>query len=295
MTNQNKTIKEYVHGLKPSLLGKIIYYCLPYRKRTVLKNMAFVFNKSLNKHEIQTLAICFYSHLLKSFVENVKFHCLSPDKLDKKITVEGEDHILNAIKHKKGVLILTGHLGNWEFAPISGIKKFTSPQCKFYFIRRMIKIKCIEKALFARYHQAGLRVIPNKNAISTATDVLEKNNAVIFVMDQHTKIEGKSAKRGIAVDFFGKKAGTYRTLAMLARYSGAHVLPATSFRQPDGHHVLKFYPAIPWQSHENNKEEIYLNTLAYNQLLEKMILEHPEQWIWSHRRWKLKDPTDVKS
>lgn len=86
---------------------------------------------------------------------------------------------------------------------------------------------------------------------------------------------------------FGKKAGTYRSLATISRHTGIPVIPAASYRLPNGKHVLEFHDPIPWKDYETTQESLYRNTLAYNQALEKIILAHPEQWNWMHKRWKL--------
>ena len=93
---------------------------------------------------------------------------------------------------------------------------------------------------------------------------------------------------GVAAEFFGKKAGTYRSLASISRNTGVPVVPAAGYRLLNGRHVLEFYEPIVWQDYPTTQESIYRNTLAYNQALERIILEHPEQWLWLHKRWKLK-------
>jgi KDO2-lipid IV(A) lauroyltransferase len=251
--------------------------------------MQLVFGDRLNKEETRQLAQSFYAHFIRSFKENIVMRFLSEKKIIDKVKVEGATHLSEALSHGKGVLILTGHLGNWEFAPIGGILQFKTLRGCFYFIRRTLKVKWIEKLLFSRYHKAGLKVIPAKDAVNQACDALEKNKLVVFVMDQHAQVTraGNCRKDGVPVEFFGKKAGTYRSLAMIARYSGAKVVPAASYRRKDGEHVLAFYPEIPWQSFAKSSDAISHNTLSYNQALEQFILKHPEQWIWMHKRWKL--------
>ena len=116
-------------------------------------------------------------------------------------------------------------------------------------------------------------------------DVLEKNHAVVFVLDQHASLANRD---GVAAEFFGKKAGTYRSLASISRHTGVPVVPAAGYRLPNGQHVLEFFEPIVWKDYPTTQESIYRNTLAYNQALEKIILAHPEQWLWLHKRWKLK-------
>ena len=104
---------------------------------------------------------------------------------------------------------------------------------------------------------------------------------IVFPFDQHAR-----PPDGIAVDFFGHPAWTFKSLAIIALATGAPVLPATSWREADGHHVLRFGdPLLPIEA-ANTNDAIRLNTRLYNETLERLILARPEQWYWVHRRWK---------
>nr|WP_256478806.1 lysophospholipid acyltransferase family protein [Legionella sp. 27cVA30] len=270
-----------------SWAGRLIYHCLPYRRQVILNNINQAFGKILDEQQRIHLAKAFYSHLATSLKEMCVLRFMSEEKLREKVEVRGHERVLSIAEAGKGVLILTGHFGNWEFAPLGGILNFKQFKGQFHFIRRTLGSKTIERILFRRYYRAGLHVIPKKNSLQQVCTALEEKHAVVFVLDQHASLANRD---GIAVEFFGKKAGTYRSLASLARHTNLPIIPAASYRLPDGRHVLEFFEPIPWQDYATTQESIYRNTLAYNQALERMILAHPEQWMWLHKRWKLKEP-----
>lgn len=273
-----------IEKLKPGLAGQLLYYLLPYRKKIILANINRALGDKLTLHQQKHLAKAFYAHMMRSIKENIAMRFMSQEQLKARAEVRGVEHVMQVVRQNKGVAILTGHFGNWEFAPIAGIANFEQFKGQFHFIRKTIGSKSIERLLFKRFYQAGLHVIPKKNSLDLVCDALDKNHAVVFVMDQHACISNKD---GIEVEFFGKKAGTYRSLATLARYTGVPVVPASSYRLENGKHVLEFFPAIEWQDFNRSRDAIYYNTLAYNQALERMILAYPEQWLWLHKRWKL--------
>lgn len=273
-----------IDRLKPSLLGRVLFRLLPYRKKVVMANIDKVYGDNLSPLQKKHLAQAFYSHLIRSLKENVLMRFMSQDKIKASAEVRGHEHLFKVAEQNKGIAILTGHFGNWEFSPIAGISSFEEFKGQFHFIRKTIVNKRIEKILFHRFYQAGLNVIPKQNSLDLVCDALDKNHAVVFVMDQHACISNRD---GIEVEFFGEKAGTYRSLATIVRYTGVPVIPAASYRLPCGKHVLEFYEPIKWQEHTRSRDAMYYNTLAYNQALEKMILAHPEQWLWLHKRWKL--------
>jgi KDO2-lipid IV(A) lauroyltransferase len=278
-------LEKQITELPVSFWGRMIYKYMPYKRQVILANIERVYGNRLQDAQKKHLAKAYYSHLLKSFKEALQLRFMNEAKLRDLVEVRGHEHMLGVVAQQKGVLVLTGHFGNWEVAPIGGVLNFKEFQGQFHFIRRTLSIKSIERSLFKQYYQAGLNVIPKKNSLDKVCAALEQNHAVIFVLDQHASLVNRD---GIAVEFFGEKAGTYRSLATLSRYTGVPVIPAAGYRLPNGKHVLEFYDPIPWKDYETAAESLYQNTLAYNQALERIILAHPEQWNWMHKRWKLK-------
>lgn len=279
-------LTQQIAALSPTFWGRVLYFLFPYRRKIIRANIQQVFGDQLSPSEKNQLIKAFYSHLATSIRENIHLRFMSEDTLKQKVKVRGEEYPLAVANEGRGVLILTGHLGNWEFAPIGGILNFKAFQGQMHFIRRTLGNKFLERTLFKRYYAAGLNVIPKKNALQNVCDLLEKNHAIVFVLDQHASIVNRD---GIAAEFFGKKAGTYRSLASIARNTELPVIPATAYRLPNGQHVLEFKPPLYWQESGSLQESLYHNTVAYNKALEALILQHPEQWMWLHKRWKLKE------
>jgi len=271
-----------ISDLKPSFFGSAVYSLLPVRRRIVMENLQQVFGDRLSEPERRRLARCFYSHFSKTIAENLAMMVSSERRIAGQVDVFGVEHVLNAAEQNRGVLILTGHFGNWELSAVAAMLQFEQYQNRFHVIRKRIGLG-MEDLVFGRFRKAGLRVIRQTDALTSVFEALENNDAVIFIMDQHNVVGSKA----IAVEFFGKEAGTNRSLALVARQSGSPVIPAVSYRGPDGRHVMKFHPPLEWISADRHREEIYLNTLGYNRVLERFVLDHPDQWLWGHRRWKL--------
>lgn len=283
-SNAMSDLTHQIEALPVSVAGRFVYHCLPYRRNVILSNINQVFGASLNDVQQKHLARAFYSHLLTSIKEMFFLRFMNEQQLCDRVEVKGHERLLDVAAQGKGVLVLTGHFGNWEFAPLGGILNFKQFQGQFHFIRRLLGNKTLERILFRRYYRAGLNVIPKKNSLSQVCEVLDKNHAVVFVLDQHASLRNRD---GVAAEFFGKKAGTYRSLASIARHTGIPVVPAAGYRLSNGRHVLEFFEPIVWQDYETTQESIYRNTLAYNQAIERIVLANPEQWLWLHRRWKL--------
>lgn len=277
-------LEQQITALPVSLAGRFLYRFIPYRRRLILANISQVYDNQLTCALKIHLVKAYYSHIATSFKEALQLRFMSEETLRSKVDVIGHEKMLAVIAEGKGALVVTGHFGNWEFAPLGGVLNFKNFQGQFHFIRRTLNFKFLERMLFKNYYNAGLNVIPKKNSLEQVCVALENNHAVIFVLDQHASLVNRD---GVAVEFFGKKAGTYRSLATFSQHTGVPVIPAAGYRLPDGRHVLEFHDAIAWQECDSRQESLYQNTLRYNQALERIILANPAQWNWLHKRWKL--------
>src|SRR5215470_16882643 len=261
--------------------GRLLYHLLPLRRAIVLANLRRVYGAVLPEADIVALAQAHYAHLLKLAGEFLKFRWLSSEKKSALVRVENIDAFIAAFRKGKGVLVLTGHFGNWEVATIAGIANYPEVRGRFHFVRRAIKPRWLDALVTRRFEDGGFGVIGKRGSLDRILDRLAAGDVIVFPFDQHA-----GPPDGIEVDFFGHPAWTFKSLAIIAMATGAPVMPATSWREPDGRHVLRFSePIAPVESDDSN-EAIRLNTRAYNAALERLILARPEQWYWVHRRWK---------
>ena len=267
--------------ISPGAAGRFIFRWLPYRRQVILENLNRVYGGRVTQDQITRLAQAHYQHLFTLFKELVSFRFMSDNRKMKLVTVEGADALIRAFEAKKGILVLTGHFGNFEVSTVAGIEHFPQAKGRIHFLRRPIKPKWLSVMLTGRFNRAGFGVVGRRGSLEEIVDTIEKGDAIVFPFDQYAR-----RPEGIPVEFFGYDAGTYKSMAVIALSTGAPVMPAASWREPDGRHVLKFWPAIEVVTADDVGDEIKLNTRAYNRALEWLIVRHPEQWWWVHRRWK---------
>jgi KDO2-lipid IV(A) lauroyltransferase len=267
--------------IQPSRGGRFLYRWLPYRRQVILDNLTRVYGAQVSQQQIQLLAQAHYGHLLKLLKELLQFRFLSTQQKKDIVKVEGVPEMIKAFEAGKGVLILTGHFGNFEVSTVAGVEHFPQVKGHIHFLRRPIKPKWLSDLLTRRFNQAGFGVVGRRGSLEEIVETLERGDAIVFPFDQYAR-----RPEGIEVEFFGYSAGTYKSMALIALATGAPVLPAASWREPDGTHVLQFLPPLIPIVDEDVGVEIKRNTRAFNQALELAIVRHPEQWWWVHRRWK---------
>ncbi len=262
--------------------GRFLFRLFPLRRKVILANLNRVYGDTVAPGEIVRLAQAHYGHLWRLFGEFLKFRWLSQARKTALVRVENIEGLVAAVNQGKGVLVLTGHFGNWEVATIAGIGNYPEVRGRFHFVRRAIKPKWLDALVTRRFNQAGFGVLPKRGSLDAILATLAAGDMIVFPFDQHAR-----PPDGIEVDFFGHPAWTFKSLAIIALATGAPVLPATSWREPDGRHVLRFEDALSPIELPNTNDAIRANTRAYNATLERLILARPEQWYWVHRRWKV--------
>jgi len=263
------------------LSGRLLYHLLPLRRAIVLENLRRVYGAILPEADIVALAQAHYAHLARLAGEFLKFRWLSAESKAALVRVENLDAFIGAFRQGKGVLLLTGHFGNWEVATLAGIANYPEVRGRFHFVRRAIKPAWLDALVTKRFERGGFGVIGKRGSLDRILDLLAAGDVIVFPFDQHA-----GPPDGIEVDFFGYPAWTFKSLAIIAMATGAPVMPATSWREPDGRHVLRFSEPLAAVDSDDSNEAIRLNTRAYNAALERLILARPEQWYWVHRRWK---------
>jgi len=271
--------------LSMSVVGRFIYRFLPYRRGVILENIKRAYGARVSALRVEQLAQAHYTHLAKLLAELISFRFISLTARAQRVRVDGVPKLTQAFLAEKGIIVLTGHFGNFEVSTVSGIEHFPQVKGRIHFLRRPIKPKWLSDFLTKRFNQAGFGVIGRRGSLDEIVTILEKGDAIVFPFDQYAR-----RPEGIDIPFFDVPAGTHKSMAVIAMATGSPVMPAASWREPDGTHILKFWPPLTPIEHDDVGQEIRLNTAQYNEALEQLVLAHPEQWWWVHRRWKNQRP-----
>jgi KDO2-lipid IV(A) lauroyltransferase len=263
------------------LAGRIFFTALPFRRQVIAENLRRVFGAAVPAGELDRLAQAHYAHLWQLIVEFFRFRWLSERRKREMVRVENLDVFADAFRRGKGVLVLTGHFGNWEVATVAGIRNYPEVDGRFHFVRRPIKPPWLNALVTRRFNRSCFGVIAKRGSLDRIVSLLEHGDIIVFPFDQYA-----GGTDGIDVEFFGQPAGTFKSLAVIALATDAPVIPAACWREADGRHVLRFEAPVPLVDVADVNESIRRTTRAFNAAIERLVLRHPEQWWWVHRRWR---------
>ena len=256
-----------------NLGAKITSFLGPmFRKKTlILKNLnrAFPNEEIDNEKKIKKIWEN-YGRILSDYIYLKDFRNGTKNNY---INVEGRE-ILNSIKKKKSpVVFVSGHFNNFELMAME-IEKNDIKVAAIYRPLNNLFLNPMMENIRKKY--VCKRQI--KKGISGTREILKlfKNGVSIALMIDQRVSEGKKIK------FFNHEAYTTTIPAQLIKKFGCDVIPVHIERNKRYHFNIKFFEPISFDKNKN----IMQVTLELNKILEKMILKNPDQWIWTHNRWK---------
>jgi len=186
-----------------------------------------------------------------------------------------------AIKRETGVVVVSGHFGGWEiFGYTTALAGIDS-----YALARALDNPYLNEYLLGIRQRRGMRILDKFGAMAQMDGIMRRNMPVGFIADQDAGL------RGIFVDFFGRKASTYKAPALTAMRYNAPVVVAYGRRMGEQFKFELGAERIIYPHEWADKDDpLRWITQEYTNALENVIRRAPEQYLWTYRRWKSRPP-----
>jgi Kdo2-lipid IVA lauroyltransferase/acyltransferase len=255
------------------------------RRKVVEENLRLAFPEQ-SPDWIHRTSIAAYEHLGREAAAILRL-----SKLDKQAIVDrtvpvGWDEMEEALSHGRGVMLVTGHYGNWEIAAAT----VASRGVPIAAIVRRQGNRLVDERLNGLRARLGVEVITQREAPSRVPRLLRKNAVIGIVGDQDAR------RAGVFVPFFGRPASTHRGPAVFALKLGAPVFACVARRLPG---AAVRYEVSGHGVHVVRTGDLEADTTALTAALaarlEAEIRKAPEQYFWFHRRWKTSPPAEQPS
>ena len=264
-------------GLKISLIVSSLifkFFGPMFRKNKISeKNLSYAL-KNIDYKSKQKILKTMWGNYGKIFAEYMFIKNFRNDpKYSKKITIENKE-ILQKIKdNSETVIFISGHFNNFEFMAME-IEKFGIDLAAIYRPLNNIFLNPVMEQIRRKYickNQIQKGVYGMKNLVKS----FKNGTSIALMIDQRVS-------EGIKSDFFGKEAFTTTIPAQFVKKYKTQVIPVYIKRQKNDEFIIKFQEPVIFDDSQNT-EKITINL---NKIIEKMNLINPEQWIWTHDRWK---------
>jgi len=258
-------------------IGAAAFRGLRRLRRVGLRNLELAFPE-ITAQEREAILRSEYRNLGFLLAEFCKMPGYSAASASSFIRYEGLENYLKARERRKGVLVLTGHLGAWELSsfyhslmgmPMGMVIRRLDNPLVDAFVNR---IRCLH----------GNRVIHKDDFARGLIASMRAGETVGILMDTNM-----TPPQGVFVPYFGVLACTASGMARIAAKTGAAVVPGfLLWEEIERKYVLHFGEALEVIHTGDSEQDALVNTAAFTAAIERYVRRYPEQWLWMHRRWK---------
>ncbi len=255
------------------MVGRIAFRLIPRDRKRAVDHLAIAFPGKGAAWARRTARRCFI-HLGKSLVEAL---VMDRRRLARIVDFAGREKIAAALAEGRGVVYFTGHMGNWELMADAIAAEFP-----LTVIAAPLDPPAINDMIVGLRSRMGVRTLVRgkPGAVRELIRSFKENRILGLLIDQDTDVEGTF------VDFLGRPAWTPTAAAQMAIKFDAPVLFGCIRRGRSGRHRVVVEGPLELVRSGDEERDIRENTALFTRMIERAILEEPEQWVWMHRRWR---------
>ncbi len=265
------------------LFGIFMFNFIPYRKKIAFENLRKSFPEKSDE-EIKKILKLAYVNLGITLFEFMGFANLRISDFDDLVRFENFDIVAEALEKGKGLILMSGHFGNWELSAIATGIKIGKP---LNVIVKKQRNKLVDHEINKWRCWFGNKIIPMEKAFRESLRILSEGGIVALLADQ------SAPKEGLYVNFFGRPASTFAGPALMSIRSGAPIVMGFAIREKNYRYRIVF-EKIDFTSSGDENETIIKLTQLHTSTLEKYIRLYPDHWLWFHRRWKHQPPSEMR-
>ena len=249
------------------------YALSPRDRKAVTHNLKLILNTNDDVQPFVREVFRNFGRYLLEFFRMAKF--LNKDYIKRNVTLKNIECVDRVLKHGKGGILLTAHIGNWELGGVI----FSMMGYPIVAIALPHKERPVND-LFNRQREArGVKIVQTNGSVKKCIETLRQNKIVALLADRDFGFTGK------VMDFFGKKAHIPKGPASFSQRTGAPIIPAFLIREQDDFFQMIFEEPIFPPENGDEREVILTIMKKYTSLIEQKIREYPTQWLMFREFW----------
>jgi len=246
-------------------------------RRLALRNLEIAFGQEKSKRELRRLLRHHFQRLGANLFCSLKIAVMPLDQLAKTVDIENLDAVHRHLRLGRPVVLVLSHLGNWEL--ISQILPRFIGYVRNSTIYQKLGNRFIDEHVRKLRSRAGVEMFDRKEGFQKAIELLRGGGAIGILSDQH------AGDHGLWAPFFGRLGSTSPLPALLAKRTGAVLIPMALYTNGVARWRLTVEPAL-----ETRGESVESLTAKANEIIAHQIRRAPEDWFWVHNRWKTPRP-----
>ena len=226
--------------------------------------------------EIKKILKAHYENLGMSVIELLKLSAMGKGYLDRYVKMNGVKNIDEAIQGGKGLIFLTAHFGNWEVASLA----VSSRGYTMSVFAREQKYTRLNDILNKNREMTGCKVVTKGFSVRGIIKTLKDNGMIGMLGDQD------AGANGVFVDFLNRPASFAPGAVIFSLKTGAITLPSFIRRIGNSEHLVEMNEPLELIDTGERDKDVKENLKAISRIMEDHIKRFPDQWLWSHKRWK---------
>ena len=242
-----------------------------FKSKKIISDNLLIFDKTIKEDRIDKIVSNMWKNYGMTFIEYIFLDYFKRNKSH--IIIEGQENLEKIIKDKKPAIFVSGHFANYELMSME-ITKMGIELAAIYRPLNNFFLNPFMEYLRKKY-VCGNQIKKGINGVRETIEFINKGVSIALMVDQRVS-------EGEKINFFGKQALTTTLPAQLSIKYSLPIIPVFIERTIEKKFKIKFFNEI----NPLNMESKTNLTLRVNKVLEEMIVKNPNEWIWTHNRWK---------
>jgi KDO2-lipid IV(A) lauroyltransferase len=238
-----------------------------------LANLKLVYGRAVPDTDIRRIAEAAFTNLGRFAYDTARMRKATPQSIRRIVGVKGQEHLDRALARGKGVIALTGHIGNWELLGAY----FSLMGYPVNVLATGLKDTRLNTMLVGIRRSVGLTVVERSSGLMAAFRCLRRGEILGMLIDQDTSVES------VIVDFLGRPAKTAVGPVKLASRTGAAIVPVAMLMTDQRNYQIEVKEPIAIGGNGSSLER---DVEKCSKAVEEFIHRKPSQWVWMHKRWK---------
>lgn len=264
-------------------MGHIYYYAA--KKQRLRAEKTIEERLAVDGQEAMRITQAMCVKLGQTFLEALYMPCLTKEKINRLVKIDHPEYLWDAVKEGRGVVLLTAHIGNWEWLG-AGLA------LNGYPLTSVVKPQPNEqhtRILNENREHVGIEIFSRGTMeMIGAAKALKAGKILGFLADQD------AGPKGLFIPFLGKPASTPVGPAFFAHKFKAPIVGAFITRNEDGSHQIHLQPPYHYEDTGDPENDTYRLTVRMTQAVEAMIRRYPDNWLWFQKRWSTPAPETRK-
>jgi lauroyl/myristoyl acyltransferase len=256
--------------------GDLVYIFWPRGRANVMDNMRHVLGTQATERETRETARRSFRNYLRLLVDFARTATSDPADVEGRVKGTGWEHLDEAFRRGKGVLMVGSHLGNWEVAGIM----LAGRGYRVNAVSETLGNERINRMAMESRAAQGIELIPMEYALKRVYAALRRNEAVGLVTDRPLTTD-----KGVPVEFFGQRVAWPSGPAVLALRTGATIVTGYLVRNERNDYVGEIFPPLEIETTGDQDADVQRITQRLVSIQEGLIRRYPDQWFMFRRMW----------